>query len=247
LHVQPLPHATALLDSGSMKKISKGTIRTPEDYIKSAYQRCHLNAVTAMQTITQLPDNKPGIIMLCLTFGGAPCLFEWNILSESICDLANKMLFDKNLDPLTTYAPSKHLVPAMKLLDASIPFAEGADLIVDIPVDPRGTGDVYIDDLIKAIVVIDGTDNTIHCEQATLLAIDTCVHPKHPNEPIPREDMEARKKTSGRSRIEGAKNRPGMASGHTVSPHPTTKEQVRGLDKSDQSGHPARDNDRQGS
>jgi hypothetical protein len=52
----------------------------------------------------------------------------------------------------------------MELLDASIPFAEGADLIVDIPVDPRGTREVYIDDLIQATVVIDGTDNVIHCE-----------------------------------------------------------------------------------
>ncbi len=51
----------------------------------------------------------------------------------------------------------------MELLDASISFAEGADLIVDIPVNPRGTGDIYIDDLIQATVVIDGTDNAIRC------------------------------------------------------------------------------------
>ncbi len=86
---------------------------------------------------------------------------------------------------MTDYAPSQHLVPAMELLDASIPFGEGADLIVDISVDPRGTGDVYIDDLNQATVVIDGTDNVIHREQATLLAINTCTRPKHPNKPIP--------------------------------------------------------------
>ncbi len=73
----------------------------------------------------------------------------------------------------------------MELLDASTPFAEGTDLIDDIPVDPRGTGDIYIDDLIQASVVINGTDNAIRCERATLLAIDTCAHPKHPNKPIP--------------------------------------------------------------
>jgi hypothetical protein len=32
--------------------------------IKLAYRRCHLNAVTAMQTITQLPEDDLGIIML---------------------------------------------------------------------------------------------------------------------------------------------------------------------------------------
>jgi hypothetical protein len=137
-----------------------------------------------MQTITQLPDNELGIIMLYLTFEGAPCPFKWNILLESIYDLANDILFDENWDQLTNYAPSQHLVRAMEVLGASIPFAEGADLIVDIPVDPRGTGDIYIDDLIQATVVIDGTDNAIHCERAMLLAIDTCTRPKHPNEPI---------------------------------------------------------------
>ncbi len=132
--------------------------------IKSAYRWCHLNTITAMQTITQLPDDKLGIIMLRLTFGGIPCPFKWNILLESIRDLANEILFDENWDPLTNYAPSQHLVPAMELLDASIPFAEGADLIVDILVDPRGTRDIYINNLIQATVVIDGMDNAICCE-----------------------------------------------------------------------------------
>jgi hypothetical protein len=167
------------------RNFPKAPIALQKIDIKSAYQRCHLNAITAMQTITQLPDNKLGIIMLRLTFGGTSCPFEWNILSESIRDLANKILFDENWDPLTNYAPSQHLVPAMELVDASIPFAEGTDLIVYIPVDPRGTRDIYIDDLIQATVIIDGTDNVIRCEQAMLLAINTCACPKHPNEPIP--------------------------------------------------------------
>jgi hypothetical protein len=73
-------------------------------------------------------------------------------------------LFDENWDPLNNYAPSQHLVPAMELLNASIPFAEGTDLIVDILVDRRGTGDVYINNLIQATVVINGMDDAIHCE-----------------------------------------------------------------------------------
>ncbi len=172
----------------------KAPIALQKIAIKSAYWRCHLNATTAIQTITQLSNNKLGIIMLCLTFGGTPCLFEWNILLEIIRDLANEILFDENWDSLTNYTPSQHLVPAMELLDTSIPFAEGADLIVDILIDPRGTGDIYINNLIQATVLIDGTDDAIHCEPATLLAIDTCACPKHPNEPLPREDMEARNK-----------------------------------------------------
>jgi hypothetical protein len=63
------------------RKFPKAPIVLQKIDIKSAYRQCHLNAITAMQTITQLPDNKLGIIMLCLTFGGTPCPFEWNILS----------------------------------------------------------------------------------------------------------------------------------------------------------------------
>ncbi len=42
-------------------------------------------------------------------------------------------------------------------MDDSIPFTEGEELIIDILVDARGTGDVYI----KATIVIEGTDNAI--------------------------------------------------------------------------------------
>ncbi len=158
-----------------------------------------------MQTITQLPDDELGIIMLRLTFGGAPCLFEWNIISKSIRDLANEILFDEIWDPRTVHAPCQHLVPDMRLMDDSIPFAKGGELIVDIPMDARGMGDVYIDNLIQATVVIEGTDNAIQCEHATLLAIDTCARPKHANEPIPRKDMEARNKLQAEAKLEEQK------------------------------------------
>ncbi len=132
--------------------------------------------------------------MLHLTFGGTPCPFKWNILLESIQDLANKILFDNNWDPQTDYAPSQHLIPDMELLDDFIPFTDGAKLIVDIPIDPRGIGNTYIDDLIQTTVVINGTDKALQCKRATLLAIDTCARPKHPHKPIPCKDMEAQNK-----------------------------------------------------
>ena len=39
-------------------------------------------------------------------------------------------------------------VPQNKYLDYSIPFAEELELIVEIDIDPQGTTDDYIDDLI---------------------------------------------------------------------------------------------------
>ncbi len=93
----------------------------------------------------------------------------------------------------------------MRLMDDSIPFAKGGELIVDIPVDARGMGDLYIDNLIQATVIIEGTDNAIRCERATPLAIDPGARPKHANEPITCKDMEARNKLQAEARLEEQK------------------------------------------
>jgi hypothetical protein len=90
-------------------------------------------------------------------------------------------------------------------MDDSIPFAKGAEQIVNIPVDPRGTSGVYIDDLVQAAVIIDGTDNSIRCECTTLLTVGACAWPKHPNEPIPQEEMEARNKLEVEAGLEEQK------------------------------------------
>ena len=85
----------------------------------------------------------------------------------------------------------------MILMDDSIPFAEGAEQIVDIPIDLQGTGDIYINDFIKTTIV--------RWERATLLAIDVTARPKHTSEPIPHEDFEARNKLSAEAGLEEQK------------------------------------------
>jgi hypothetical protein len=45
--------------------------------------------------------SQSSIITLRLTFGGAPCPYEWGVISESICDLANKLIKCDKWDPLT--------------------------------------------------------------------------------------------------------------------------------------------------
>ena len=89
---------------------------------------------------------------------------------------------------------NQHLVPPPKLLYDSIPFAEDLELIVEIDIDPRGTTDYYINNLISLTVDVEGTDNLVPCNRAPLLAFDTCSRPLHKNEPIPQEMMEARNK-----------------------------------------------------
>ena len=127
------------------------------------------------------------IVALCLTFGGAPGPYEWGVLSESIYDLSIAIMQDSGWDQTSLCAPNGHLVPPPLFLEDSIPFAEGKDLIIDLPVDARGTADVYIDNTIALTVDVEDSNNNQRLEQATLRAIYCAVREKHNNEPIQRE------------------------------------------------------------
>ena len=151
----------------------------------------HLSADTASQTCTMLPGFGILLMWLRLSFGGKPCPYMWGVLSETICNLENAILFDNDWEPSDLFAPNQSLVPPRVLLDNDIPFGEGAELIVDIPIDPRGLHDVYIEDLILLTVDIPGTDNAARGQSASLLAINATARPNHPDEPIPRESMDA--------------------------------------------------------
>ena len=90
--------------------------------------------------------------------------------------------------------PNGHLVPPPLFLDYYITFAEVKDLIIDVPLDTRGTSDVYIDNTIALTLDVEDSNNVHRLEQATLLAIHCAVREKHNDEPIPREEMAARSK-----------------------------------------------------
>jgi hypothetical protein len=179
-------------------------LATKIDY-KSAYRRCHLNWKTAIQTCTQLPEEDLAIVALRLTFGGAPGPYEWGVLSESICDLATAILHDDKWDPQNLHAPDPELVPKKKILDDSIPFGIGRDLIVDVPVDPRGMVEVYIDDTIGLVVDTENSGYDTRMERAILLAIYAAARPKHSDEPIPREEMAALAKLLAEAGLEEIK------------------------------------------
>ena len=104
------------------------------------------------QTCTQLSEEDLKIFAPCLTFGGSPGPYEWGVLSESICDLSIAIMQDDGWDPTSLCAPNGHLVPPPLLLEDSILFSEGKDMIIDVPVDARGTVDVYIDNKIALTV-----------------------------------------------------------------------------------------------
>jgi len=179
-------------------------LATKIDY-KSAYRRMHLSAETAVQTCTQLKEEELAIMSLRLTFGGAPGSYEWGVVSEAICDLAMKILQDDDWDPTTLHAPNQELVPPAKFQGDEIPFAVGRKLIVEVPVNPRGTTDVYIDDTVGLTVDLEGSNNVKRLESAILLAIYTAARPKHSSEPIPREEMAALAKLLAEARLEETK------------------------------------------
>ncbi len=129
---------------------------TKIDY-KSAYHCCNLNWLTAVQTITQLPDKELAIILLQLTFGGSPGPYEWGVISKSICNLANALLPDDKWNPHQLAAPTS--VPTKQILGDDIPFGIRCDLIVDFLVDPWGMLNVSTNDTIGMTVDLPDTDN----------------------------------------------------------------------------------------
>ena len=78
-------------------------------------------------------------------------------------------------------------------------------MIVDIPIDPRGTADDYIDDIVSLTVEVEGTDNLVRCDRAPLLGTDTLARPRDLNEPIPRETMEAINKLTAEALLQETK------------------------------------------
>ena len=50
--------------------------------------------------------------------------------------------------------------------------------MVDVPVNPRGIADVYIDDTVALTVDLEGSDNVARLEQSTLLAIHCAAREK---------------------------------------------------------------------
>ena len=173
---------------------------------KAAYRRLHLNHRISIQSCTQLPDIDIALLWLRLTFGGAPCPYEWSIISELICDLATAILTDDEWDPTELLSPDQDKVPAPTFLPDDIPFGEGKELVVDLDIDVRGTHEMYLDDLIGLGIDLPNTDNTIRSERAPLLGIHTCARPIHPNEPIPRQNVASLNKLKAEGGLSEVKN-----------------------------------------
>jgi hypothetical protein len=84
---------------------------------KVAYRRLHLHHQTAVQGCTLIPDLELGLLPLRLTFGGAPCPYEWGVISETICDLATAILHDDAWDLDDLQAPNQENSPPPQIYE----------------------------------------------------------------------------------------------------------------------------------
>ena len=155
--------------------------------LKSAYRRCHMDYDTAIQSVTQDPELDIAMLTLRLTFGGAPNPNNFSLVSESICDLANHLLQNEEWNHKKYFSPIQDKIPTIKTLSEDLPFEKSLPLIVDVPCDPRGHAEIYIDDFMVACVDIG--DNNIRANKAVPLAIHVVGRPLLPLEVIPRKDL----------------------------------------------------------
>mmetsp|Transcript_1546 Transcript_1546/g.3676 ORF Transcript_1546/g.3676 Transcript_1546/m.3676 type:complete len:179 (+) Transcript_1546:211-747(+) len=140
----------------------------------------------------QLLDYDLALMSLRRTFSGAPGPYKWGVITETVCDLAMAILHDDEWGPRRLRAKAQELVPKREPVSNGTPLAQAKEQMVQSPVDPRGVVDVYIDDAIATTVDLD--NNVERVEGATLLVIEAIAQPKQNNEPLPREEMEARNK-----------------------------------------------------
>ena len=85
-------------------------------------------------------------------------------------------------------------MPTKKVLPDDVPFGIGHDLIVDIPINPRGIIDLYIDDFLGLTVDLKDMDNATRLERAPLLGHTAVSREVAKIEPLPWDEMDTRRK-----------------------------------------------------
>jgi hypothetical protein len=110
-------------------------------------------------------------------------------MSETVFDLANELLKCEDWNPKDLQASVQQNTPPRQYLDGDVPIKRGRKLIVDMPIDPRGYADVYIDNTMGLPINLPGTTNAEHLEAVIPLAIKVAACPNNANKPIPCKKM----------------------------------------------------------
>jgi len=149
---------------------------------------------------------------------------EWGSIAESICDLENAILLNNEWDPLSLQSQAQHRVPNKIILKDDIPFRIGRDLIVDIPVDLRGTVNLYINSFCG--LTVDINDNAARFERAPLLAIVSAAQEVVEIEPLCHNDIEARPKLIAEAGLTEIKKNPRMANRLLLDDNRSPRQQI---------------------
>jgi hypothetical protein len=121
---------------------------------KSAYQRLHNSAETAIQSIVAVDIYI--LIALHLTFRGAANPSQWSDISELATDLANNLVQDDGWDPNVHFSLHQHLLKeSVKFEDPTVPIAQVSELAILLPADDAPKSDCYIDDIFTAFLETD--------------------------------------------------------------------------------------------
>jgi hypothetical protein len=167
----------------------------------AAYRHCHLSPKTALESCCIFDSFL--LVALRLTFGGAPCPNLWETCGQPTCDLANELIQNSQWDHSTFFDPLSLQILVPKRLPPNTPFTPALQLAVNIPVNDKGKGDIYIDDTI--FVVPDLNDNLERVAKAAPLAINTIARPVSIYKPIPRKSLISSKKFLAEASFEESK------------------------------------------
>ena len=90
---------------------------------------------------------------------------------------------------MTLHTPNPGLVLKRRILLEDVPFAEGKQLMADVPIDPKGVVGIYINATVCLTVDLPESNSVTRLEGAILLVIHAATSQKYFSEPISREEM----------------------------------------------------------
>ena len=154
------------------------------DY-KAAYRRLHQAHHHAIQCGLILDENVI-LILLRMSFGGAPNPNFWSDISEMACDLVNELLCSRDWSPeeFIPYLPCDMPEPELAPPDAP-PLQQAVRPSVRIEMNEFGICDVFIDD--KILIIPDMYDNLERARYVLAIVIALLERPVAPKEYVLRD------------------------------------------------------------
>ena len=89
--------------------------------------------------------------------------------SETTTNLANHIINHPDWDPHEIHSPNQHMITEPLILYDLIPFGHVAPMVVDVPIEPVGKSDVFIDNTVT--ISLHSTTNNPKASAAVSLAI----------------------------------------------------------------------------